>query len=207
MKSKTVIAVPLVMLLAMQVAMSQGTQTQQAPHPLGLKDAEMSVKLMSPISTKQSQKGDRFSAQVITPEQYKDAFIEGHINTIKKAKKRDKAEVSFTFETISFRGVTHPIQADLKDVTNSQGVKNVDEEGRAIGKSSNKKALESALVGSAVGGLIGGLRGGGKGAAIGAGAGAAAGLLIGITFTTSGSDMEFAPGSLFTLLVSDRQQR
>jgi uncharacterized protein YcfJ len=133
--------------------------------------------------------------------------IEGHINAIKKPKKRDKAEVSFAFETITLRGVTYSIQADLKEVANSQGVKNVDEEGRVIGKSSKKKAMESALVGSALGALLGAAMNGGKGAAAGAGVGAAAGLLVGITFTTSGSDMEFAPGSQFTLVASDRSQR
>lgn len=81
----------------------------------------------------------------------------------------------------------------------------LDEEGRAIGKSSKKKALESALIGSAVGGILGGAMGGAKGAAVGAGAGAGAGLLFAIKFTTSGSQMEFAPGSIFTLDVSDRR--
>jgi hypothetical protein len=207
MKKKAIIAATVVVFLTTPFAMAQNTQTQRPPAPLGLKDVEMTVKLMSPISTKTSQRGDRFSAQVMAPELYKDAVIEGHINTIKKPKKRDKAEVSFAFEAITVRGATHPVQADLKEIANSQGVKDVDEEGRAIGKSSKKKAVESALIGSAVGALLGGVVAGGKGAAAGAGAGAAAGLLIGITFTTSGSDMEFAPGSRFTLLVSDRSQR
>ena len=183
-------------------------QNPQPPQPpLGLKDVPMAVKLLSPISTKTSQQGDKFTAQIVAPDQFKDAVVEGHINTIKKAKKRDKAEISFAFETMTFQGKTYPIQADLKEVANSQGVKDVDEEGRAIGKTSSKKALESALVGSAVGGILGAALGGGKGAAAGAGAGAAAGLLFAIKFTTSGSDMEFAPGSQFSMLVSDRGTR
>jgi outer membrane lipoprotein SlyB len=86
-------------------------------------------------------------------------------------------------------------------------VKNVDEGGRAIGTSSSKKKLGGAAIGAGVGGILGGALGGGTGAAIGAGAGAGAGLLFAVKFTTSGTDMEFAPGSQFVLDVSDRPQR
>lgn len=184
--------------------MAQNKPPQQPPPRLGFKNVEMSVRLMSPISTKTSRAGEKFTAQVLTPDAYHDAFIEGRIASIKTAKNRGKAEISFQFETLTFKGVTHPIQADLKEVTNSKGVKRVDEEGFAIGTTSKKKALESALIGSAIGGIIGGALGGGKGAALGAGAGAGAGLLFAIKFTTSGSQIEFAPGSTFVLDVSDR---
>ncbi len=210
MKSKTVVAISIALLFTVQnlcVAAAQENQKQQAAPKLGLNNVEMTVKLMSPISTKTSKRGDTFTAQVISPGPYENAVIEGRINAIKKAKKRDKAAVSFVFETMTLSGVTYPIQADLKDVTNSQGVKDVDEEGRAIGKTSKKKALASALIGSAIGAALGAAVAGGRGAAAGAGVGAAAGLLIGITFTTAGSDMEFAPGSQFTLSVSDRARQ
>lgn len=174
---------------------------------LGLKDAEMTVKLLSPISTKTSQKGDQFSAQVITPEKYQGTALEGKVQSVTRAHGSEKAEISFAFETITVGGVTHPIQAELKDVTNSHGVKNVDEEGRAIGTSSSKKKVAGAAIGAGVGGILGGALGGARGAAIGAGAGAGAGLLFAIKFTTSGTDMEFAPGSQFVLDVSDRGQR
>jgi hypothetical protein len=200
-KSRHIIAIAVVVCLTAPLL----AQSPQSPRPpLGLKDVPMTAKLLSPISTKTSQQGDKFAAQVLAPDHFKDAVVEGHINSIKTAKKRDKAEISFAFETLTSQARTYPIQADLKEVSNSQGVKNVDEEGRAIGKSSHKKALQSVLVGSAVGGVLGAAMGGGKGAAAGAGAGAAAGLLFAIKFTTSGSDMEFAPGSQFTMLVSDR---
>lgn len=203
MKNRVVL-IGLSILLATACPMAQNNTPPPEPPPaLGLKNVEMSVKLLSPISTKTSQKGDSFTAQVLAPDQYKDAIFEGHIEALRQAKKRDKAQISFRFETITFRGLTHPIQADLKDVSNSQGVKNVDEENRVIGKSSHKKQVEAALLGSALGGLLGASQGGGKGAAVGAAAGAGAGLLFAVTFTTSGADMEFAPGSQFTLDVSD----
>lgn len=87
-----------------------------------------------------SKAGDRFSAQVLAPDTYDGAIIEGRIASIKAAKNRDKAEIAFQFETLTFQNATHRIQADLKEVANSQGVKNVDEEGRAIGKSPTKSS-------------------------------------------------------------------
>ncbi|WP_263352912.1 hypothetical protein [Acidicapsa acidisoli] len=207
MNIKVGIALLTFLLSGAQLAVAQNTQQPRVGSPLGLKDFEMTVRLLSPISTKTSHKGDKFSAQVLTPNGFRNAVIEGHINSVKRAAKQDKAEISFAFETITLSGVAHFIRADLKEVSNSSGVKNVDEEGRAIGKSSKKKAIESAAVASAAGGILGAVLGGGRGAAIGSTTGAVAGLLFAIKFTTSGSDMEFAPGSQFVLDVSDRQQR
>lgn len=162
------------------------------------------VKLLSPISTKTSRRGDTFSAQVMSPAEYEGAIFEGRINKVRAARKRRKAEISFAFQTITFKGRTIPVQADLKNVANSKGVKDVDDEGHVIGKSSKKKEVAGALIGSGLGALIGGLAAGGKGAAAGAAIGAGAGLIVAIGFTTSGSDIEFAPGSTFTLNVSQR---
>lgn len=185
---------------------AQTSSRSQASPALGLKEAEFTVKLLSPISTKTSQKGDTFSAQVISPVQYQNGVVEGKITNVKKAKKGGgKSEILFAFHSLTIGTLTYPVVADLKGVTNSQGVKEVDEEGRAIGRTSNRKKAASAAAGAAIGALIGGLAGGSKGAAIGAAAGAGAGLLFAVTLTTSGSEMEFAPGSLFALLVSDRE--
>jgi hypothetical protein len=173
---------------------------------LGLDNTEMVVSLNTPISTKASRRGDTFAAQIVSPEEYRSGTIEGHINSVKRAKKRNRAEILFVFETITMNGNNYLIRADLTNVANSKGVKEVDEEGRAIGKTSRKKAIGSAAAGATIGAIIGAIAGGGKGAAQGAGAGAIAGLLIGITFTTASSDLEFAPGSQFTIMVSDRSR-
>jgi hypothetical protein len=207
MRTRIAIAFCSALLFAAQWTLAQTNPSGPESLPLGLKNLVMHVKLMSPISTKTSKAGDRFSVQVLDPALYAGAILEGHIGTIKTARNHQKAEISFQFETLTFQFATHRIQADLKEVANSQGVKNVDEEGHVIGKTSKKKAMESALIGSAVGGILGAALGGAKGAALGAGAGAGAALLFAITFTTSGSQMEFAPGSTFTLNISDRKQR
>lgn len=193
----------LIMFVAQAFAISGIAQVPAAAN-LGLKDAEFVVRLNSPISTKGSQKGDAFSAQVLSPAQYATGVVESHIRDVKTAKKRNKAQISFAFETITLNGETHMIKADLKDVSNSKGVKRVDEEGRAIGTSSNKKKVVGALAGAGLGAAIGALAGGASGAATGGAIGAGAGLLLAVGLTTSGANVEFAPGSQFTLAVSDR---
>jgi hypothetical protein len=166
--------------------------------------------LLSPLSTKNGREGDTFTATVEEPSQYQGGLMEGRITKLKKPKKgvaKGKAEVQFQFDTLTFSGQTVRIAADLRDVMNSQGVRDVDEEGNVISRTSNRKRIGATIAGGVIGGIIGGLLGGGRGAATGAAAGAAAGLVIGLTMTTSASDIEFRPGSLFTLSVSDSTGR
>jgi outer membrane lipoprotein SlyB len=111
------------------------------------------------------------------------------------------------FETITAGGKTYPMTADLKEiVANSKGVKQVDEEGQVIGVKSNKKKIAGTLAGEGIGAVVGGLAGGGKGAAAGGAAGAVTGYLLSVTFSANGSNIEFAPGSEFLLVTSDRNK-
>jgi hypothetical protein len=192
-----VLAVPVLFLCLQPLSASQ----DKAP---SFDHAQFVVKLLTPISTKGSREGDTFTALVVTPEEYSGAEISGKINKLIKPKKGGgKAEISFQFQSITINGEAWDIQSELKNVSNSQGVKNVDEEGHIISQTSNKKRVAATAVGAGFGALLGGLKGGGKGAAIGAAAGAAAGLIIGIKMTATASDIEFSPGSQFTLDISD----
>jgi hypothetical protein len=176
----------------------------------GLHDTTFVVRLLSPLSTRTAREGDTFTASVEEPSQYQGAAMEGRITRLKRPRKgvgKGKAEVQFRFERLTINGRTATITADLKDVKNSQGLNGVDEEGRAIGVASNKKRILSTLVLGGIGAGIGAAAGGAQGAAVGGAAGAAAGLLIGLKMTTTGSDIEFRPGSVFTLSVSDAGRR
>ena len=193
-------------LLLVLVTASAPAQVQ----PLGLKHATFVVKLTSPISTNTSSPGDTFAALVESPSEYQGAVFVGRITKLKKPKKgvgKGKAEIAFQFDALTAQGNTHPVIADLKDVTNSKGIKSVDEEGQVIGKTSNKKRVGAAAAGAGLGVLIGALGGGAQGAAIGGAAGLAAGIAIGLKMTTTGSQLEFLPGSHFTLDVSDRTHK
>lgn len=181
-----------------------GAQAPQPSRPLGLSEQIMTVSLLSPISTRTAKDNDQIVARVTTPPQFEGATIEGRVQKVTKAKSGDKAEILFSFQTLTWNDHTYLIRAELTDVANSKGIKNVDDEGVAIGKSSKKGRIIATLLGSAAGAAIGAAAGGGKGAAVGAGAGAVAGLLIGTKFTARGPNIEFAPGSQFILKVSDR---
>jgi hypothetical protein len=196
--------------LACLIVLSSKMSAQPQTEGLGLQHSTFVVKLLSPISTKMSSEGDMFTAVVEEPTQYKDAVVEGKITKLKKPKKgvgKGKSEIAFQFDSLTFNGKSVPVDVELKEVTNSKGVKAVDEEGQVIGKSSNKKRVATAAAGAGIGALVGALAGGAKGAAAGSMIGLGAGVAIGLTMTTTGSDLEFLPGSIFTLDVSDSTRR
>jgi hypothetical protein len=136
--------------------------------------------------------------------------MEGRITRIKKTEKgtgKGKAELQFQFETLTFNRQTASIKAELTGLKNSQGKETVDDEGHVIGVTSNKKRLAGAILGSALGAAVGTAAGGGRGAAVGAAAGLGLGLAIAMKMTTAASEIEFKPGSVFTLTVSDSSKR
>jgi hypothetical protein len=167
-----------------------------------IKNESFQAKILSPLSASTSKKGDRFTLQVVTPERFQKAMIEGEVTKAKAAGRvKGQSELLFSFKKLILAdGKEVPIYADLTEIQNSQGVKNVDEEGRVIGKSSVKKDVATTAVASGLGALIGGIAGGGSGAAKGAAVGAAVGLTI--TFSTRGEDIKLSPGSVFTLTVN-----
>jgi hypothetical protein len=181
---------------------SESKEVEPPPKPVNLDlkgTTTLTAKLLSPISTRLSREGDKFTAEV-EDGPYKGSILTGTITKLEKKKKN--AELSFAFETISTSGRSTPIKADLKSVENAKGVKGVDEEGNVISDSSKKKVGLITGIGSGIGAGIGALTGGGKGALIGAGAGAGAGFLASQTLVSRASEVDFAPGSRFILDVS-----
>lgn len=181
-------------------ALAVGAWSQSKTEPVELK-----ARLLAPISTKTSNAQDRFTATVDSPQQYQGAILEGRVTSVNAPSRgigKGKPAIGFQFETITVGGVTSKIAADLTDVSNSRGVKGVDEEGRAIGKTSNKKRVLAGMGGAGLGALVGGLTHGAAGAIGGAVIGGAAGIAIGLTMTTAGEDIEFFPGSVMILSLT-----
>lgn len=165
-------------------------------------DTEFRVKLLSPLSTETNRKGDKITAQAITPDMFKGDIVEGEVKESKSGGKvRGKSVLNFSFQTLNHGGKAIPIEAQVVSFQNSKGNQNVDEEGRIIEKKSN---VGKAAAATGIGALIGGIAGGARGAAIGAGVGAA-GSLIFIQVATQGPNLSFAPGSEFTLSVKERR--
>jgi hypothetical protein len=161
-------------------------------------ETEYRVKLLSQISTDTGKKGDKIAAQIISPQEYADFFMEGQIRALSKGK--GKSSLRFSFDTIEApdHSKSWPIRSSIKYVVNSQGKPDVDDEGTVIKKTNN---VAKAAAGAGIGAALGGAVAGGEGAAIGAGAGAAAALVF-IEFTGEGATrITFAPGSEFVMLV------
>jgi hypothetical protein len=174
--------------------------------PLGAQtipsETEFRVKLLVPLSTETNRKGDKLTAQVLTPDQFKGDIVEGEVKESKSGGKvRGTSVLNFSFQTLNHGGSPVPIDAQVKSFTNSKGVQDADEEGRVVQKKNN---LGKAAAATGVGALIGAIAGGAKGAAIGAGVGAAASLVF-IQMTVKGANVNFAPGSEFVLSVKERR--
>ncbi len=167
-------------------------------------NTEFRVKLLAPLSTETNRKGDKITAQVLAPEQFAGAMMEGEVKESKSGGKiSGRSVLNFTFQSIVPKdGATIPVSSEVKSFVNSKGNANVDEEGRVVEKKNSIGKLAGA---TGAGALIGGIAGGGRGAAIGAGIGAAAALIM-IQVAVKGANVTFAPGSEITLSVRERRQ-
>jgi hypothetical protein len=179
-----------------------------ATRDAGWGGADLVVKLASPVSTKSSHPGESFSAQVIWPEDYAKmtATVEGRIKDVKPAAAKRQASISFQFDTLVLKGVPHPIHATVIGVSNSKGTKGVTENGEILGITSHKKRIGIVAGGGILGALAGAVAGGPRGAAIGAASSSMAGALVAIMLTAKASDVEFFPGSQFSLQVLDARR-
>jgi hypothetical protein len=139
---------------------------------------ELQIRLSSPISTKENKVGDRFTATVVSPQEYEGATVEGHIATLRKSGRvTGKTELGLAFDRIfASEDQSAPLEAELIRVIESEKVKKIDEEGRIETGSRSKDSTVRGGVGAAAGAVIGGIAGGGKGALLGAIIGGAAGV-------------------------------
>jgi hypothetical protein len=156
----------------------------------------MRVELLTNLSTDATQKGDRFQARVIEPNEYQGAMIEGHVSRVKRPGKiKGNSELQLTFDQISLNGRWTNFSAQVIEVENtgaSEGVGDVDEEGGVKGKDHTKDDVAKVGASTGVGAIIGAILGGGKGAAIGAAIGGAVGA--GSVITSSGKDIRLEHG-------------
>lgn len=144
------------------------------------KDAELIIELQDELSTDKNREGDRFTAKVVSPVELAGATVEGRIAKIEKPGRiKRRSEMSLSFDRIilseerwsNFSGILTEVMPVKGD-----GVRRIDEEGTAVGKSSIKP--DSIKVGAATGtgAAVGAIAGGPVGAAVGAGVGAAFGV-------------------------------
>ena len=171
-----------------------------------IKQSVFVVNLTSPISTKDSKPGDTFTAVVLEPAEHAGSVVEGHIRKVEPAKNMEapKSRILFGMETLTEGDKTYKIQAELQDVVNSKGMAKVDEEGQVIAKGNAGKRALAGIGGGGLGSFAGGMLGGGIGSLAGGLAGGALGYVIALDVTASSHNIEFYPGSHFTIEVTSK---
>ena len=189
------------MLLAAALGCLVATPPSQAPEVQP--HTQFRVKLTAPVGTATNQKGDRITAQILTPSEFAGGIMEGEVRDSKSgAKLKGKSVLVITFNSIFIANSTVLVSSGVKSFVNSQGKANVDDEGRVV-KQQNNIGKVAAVAG--LGALIGAIAGGGKGAAIGAGVGGAVGL-ISVQMAVKAPNITFGAGSEFILDVSPRRE-
>lgn len=167
-------------------------------------NTDFTVQLSPPgINTKTAAENDEVRCTVLKPEVFAGYELVGRVVKAKKSGKLKGATMlALRFDRLEKSGQSIPVSGVLKQVTNSKGAPNVDEEGHAIKAKNNYGKVAGA---AAVGALIGGLTGGAKGALIGAGAGTAAAVMFVEVAVSDGADFELASGSVLLVSVSPAQ--
>jgi outer membrane lipoprotein SlyB len=160
------------------------------------------IKLTSQISTKTAHVNDRFTAIVVSPEEYANATVEGHISTVNRSGRvSGKNELSLVFDSITMEnGRSGALTADLEKVFESENVKTVDEEGTIQSGSRSSDSKKRGGIGAAGGAIIGGIVGGVTGAIVGAVIGGAAG--VGTVAIEGNKDLILEPGTEMQIRVS-----
>lgn len=169
-------------------------------------DTILTLRLKDTISTKTSKSGDRFTATVISPKDYEEATVTGHVAKVDRSgKMTGRTEMALEFDSITLsNGRTGVLHGQVEKIHASESVKAVDEEGNI---ESSNKSQDTAIRtggGAAIGAIIGAVAGGGKGAAIGAILGAGAGA--GSVYIQGNKNLVLEPGTEMTVRTSAPQR-
>ncbi len=158
--------------------------------------------LNTPLSTRTSRDGDRFSMTVDAPGQYNGAIIEGRVIGERSGVVSGRANMSLSFETIRLRnGQTYQFAGLVTQVRETDGsLVSVNNEGSVRDDSQTTKTVTRAGIGAVLGAIIGAIAGGGEGAAIGAGVGAGAGA--GTVILQGRDNLELAQGTQFSITAT-----
>jgi hypothetical protein len=165
----------------------------------------LTVELRNRLSTDVSQRGDRFEAQVVEPQEFAGAVVAGRLSEVQRAgKSRGRALLQLDFDQIQMPGGGgfQEFSAQVVEVLpgGETGAADVDPEGGVRGKSTTKEDVAKVGAAAGVGAIIGAIAGGGKGAAIGAVIGGGAGT-AGV-MTQRGNDIRLEPGQQLRIRVT-----
>ena len=187
---------------------SRGTDAAQVGvSRSSVSDIFLLVELDNRLSTDVSQRGDRFEAQVIEPQEYAGATVSGRLDDVKRAgKATGTALLQISFDQIRMPGGDwQSFNAQVVEVVQpspDSNVGEVDPEGGVRGKGTTKEDAVKVGASAGIGAIIGGIAGGGKGAGIGAVIGGAAGT-AGV-MTQRGKDIRLERGQQLRIRTASR---
>ena len=153
-----------------------------APAPFAVAEGtRLIATLDTPLDTRTSRGGDRFTMTVRSPRQFEGARIDGVISRVNPEQQSNNlADMIVMFETIRFRdGQSSEFRAVLDTVRTPDGdTLRVDAEGGMRDGGTTDTRVEHGAIGAALGAIIGAVAGGGKGAVIGGVIGGAGGAIL-----------------------------
>ncbi len=166
---------------------------------------QMTAVLRTPIDSRASQPGDRFTMEVTSPAQFRGATIEGYVmDTESSGRVSGRANLSLDFDTIRVNNRTYQFAGIIDSAREPNGSNiSVNNEGTVRDDNQTTRTVTRAGVGAALGALIGAIAGGGSGAAIGAGIGAGAGA--GTVLIQGRDDLRLEQGSTFMITATAPQ--
>jgi hypothetical protein len=170
-------------------------------------DVTLLVELQSRLTTDVSQRGDRFEATVVEPQEYAGATVAGKLLDVRHpSKTKGTALLQLDFDQIRMPGGDwQNFSAQVVEVvptSTDTNIGNVDPEGGIHGKDTTKGDVAKVGGAAGIGAIIGGIAGGGKGAAIGAVIGGSAGT-AGV-MTQRGKDIRLERGQQLRIRASNR---
>ena len=91
------------------------------------------VKLLAPLNTEFSRKGDMVAAEVVEPAQMKGGVLVGEVQEVKAGGGAGKVStIEFEMATLHMAGKAAAVTAALTEIRNSRGQAGTDEEGAAL---------------------------------------------------------------------------
>ncbi len=166
------------------------------------------LKMNNTLSTRSTQQGDSFTAQVIDPINVGNAVaipdrstVHGVVTRVVRAGRAGgKAELHMRFDKLVLpNDRTYQLNASVTSL-DAQNKAHVGEEGTMTGSSTTKRTVGEVAIGTGIGALIGAIAGGGKGAAIGAGVGAGGGTAAALM--SHGHEVDLPQGSDLTIKLN-----
>lgn len=185
----------IVLSLLLLMCLPGGGETP-AQTPSNFKDVALRVRLLAPLSTKLSRKGDLVSASVVEPAAYEGGILEGDVREIKGGPSQKTATVQFQFHTLHLSGKAVQLSVAILNVGNSKQELGLDEEGAQL--ESDKGALATGKL-SSLGSALGRLHlGGGKSTSGGSGS---------FRLQTHSPQLSLAVGSEMVVQVNSKSGR